>query len=423
MKSSLLYKIADHIFEQTIIAGDKPKYIPDKTHSKNPGADYHKTEKGWYLNKTNHKEHNIENDQSKVLHKSDKTITPTSDEIEYMKKYYKQDGFFDSIDFVNHLNYFSDARREAKKFCKVVGQDIQNKIHGFSGNDYGESLNAKTLANLAAWHFNLGKGDYRTNFVLGEKPNEKLLKQYAQYIKREQEVLRRSGLVTKDGKVRLFRNVGKSLFAYHEDGMNIDNFTDHIGETMQYRGSHIESWTFYPDLNWDGAKIYAEVPLEAVVASFVGRDHINPFQHMSEKECMICSSLIHEVQLVGKDTECYADFKTKYYSDIANQYGHSINDFSNALKSITPQERQEYESLKKSDNFEDKIKMLNHKAFAPSDLNELAKNEQNPQILLKLFENPYFNSGTLKLLAEKDNDEILKKVCEFAEKENDFQVL
>ena len=90
MKSSLLYKIADHIFEQTIIAGDKPKYIPDKTHSKNPGADYHKTEKGWYLNKTNHKEHNIEKDQSKVLHKSDKTITPTSDEIEYMKKYYIQ---------------------------------------------------------------------------------------------------------------------------------------------------------------------------------------------------------------------------------------------------------------------------------------------------------------------------------------------
>ena len=132
------------------------------------------------------------------------------------------------------------------------------------------------------------------------------------HLKREQQVLKRAGLVTKDGKVRLFSNVGKSLFKYHTDGINIDNFSDHIGETMQYRGSHIQSWTFKPDLSWDGAKIYAEVPLEAVVASFVGRKgHKISFQHMDECECMICSSLVHEVQLVGKDYKCNSTFEKR----------------------------------------------------------------------------------------------------------------
>lgn len=401
-----VYKIADRLFQRVIFAAaDKAKYVYDPEHKQNPGAQYHKTDKGWYLNKEKGKEEN------ESIKQKPQPVVITQAEQAYINNYKQQDGKFNAFGYIYGLGGFSSARKAAQEKYPVEGSTIQYKIHDFSGGGFGKAPNAKYLANLAAWHFNLGKGDYRTKGVLGEKPSDEQLKEYAQYLKREQEIVKRAGLVTKDGKVRLFRNVGHSLFEYHTDGITFSNYTEHYGAKMQYRGSHIQSWTFRPDLTWNGAKIYAEVPLEAVVASFIGRNSVDTFSHMSEKECMICSSLVHQVHLVGESSYCLKDFKDKYFQEIAIANGAS------------QQEMKEFEKLSKSKKLEDKMKLLKNSLFTPEALNQMAQQEKNPKLLLEIAGSPLANDQTFNILIGKGNTAALEKILQKAQTSKDLELL
>ena len=414
MKDIFLYKIADKIVDKIIkISADDSKYIYDPEHKKNPGGGFYKTKSGWSNKKKNKSNDESINDESKKQEensskndviKNNLKFTISSFQKKYLEKFYK-DGSFNAKDYIYSMETFSAARKPIeKKYADKIGTKIEEKINWFSGGGYGESSNAIELANLAAWHFNLGKGDYRTNGVLGEKPDDELLEQYSQYLQKEQEILKQSGLVTKDGKVRLYRNVGKSLFKYHDsdDPIQYNTYKDHIGATMEYRGSHIESWTFKPDLSWDGAKIYAEVPLEACIASFIGRSGCgNSFQHMHERECMICSSLIDEVKLVGSDSWCEESVKNKYFEEIQNDLGENVEDFENHIQPASPQEMAEYQELKHSKDPKERIKAIHHKLCNSKELESMVVDE-DPNVQYEIALSPKVTGKALDYLADSE---------------------
>ena len=131
-----VYKIADVLFDKIIFAADKVKYIPDPNHEKNPGSQYHKTKKGWYLNKDKETETT-----------STQNISLTQQEQSYLSKYMQNNDKVNTYGFITDLGSFNSVRTQVNKKYQVDGKSIETKINYFSGNGYGETTNAVQLAN------------------------------------------------------------------------------------------------------------------------------------------------------------------------------------------------------------------------------------------------------------------------------------
>ena len=342
----------------------------------------------------------------------------TDKDKEYVQKYYTSSGDFRTYDFITHLYGFDSIRNEtyAEHGISSLNEslpNIESKINYFSGSGYKGS-NAKKLALLAAYHFGFEKGDFRTDYKKEPPPDPKEVEEYARYLKIEQDILRKSGLVTKDGKVRLFRNVGESLFRYHkeDDPIQYSTYKQHYGATMEYRGSHIECWTFKPDLHWEGAKIYAEVPIEAVIGSFIGRGGTgDSYQHNSECECTICTTdFVKEVRLVGSDSFCIPEVKNGYLYDVKSQYGSNSNDYEMYVMPISEEDKQEFEKLYNSKNPEDRKEALNNPLISKELIQKMFEKEKDNSVLAEIAGNPKTPVDVLKNLISNDNFEVQKEL-------------
>lgn len=342
----------------------------------------------------------------------------TDKDKEYVKQYYTSSGEFRTYDFLVNLYEFNSIRKETYaehgiKSLNTTCPNIESKIHYFSGSGYKGS-NAQKLALLAAYHFGFEKGDFRTNYKKEPPPDPKEVEEYARYIKVEQDVLRKAGLVTKDGKVRLFRNVGESLFRYHkeDDPIQYDTYTQHYGATMEYRGSHIECWTFKPDLNWGGAKIYAEVPIEAVIGSFIGRGGTGDSYHFNnECECTICTTdFVKEVTLVGSGYHCIPEAKNGYLNDVKSHYGSSADDYEMFVMPVSEEDKQEFEKLYNSENPEERKEALNNPLMSKELITKMAEKEKDVSVLSAIAGNSKTPVDVLKSLIPNDDLEIQKEL-------------
>lgn len=338
----------------------------------------------------------------------------SEEDKEYVKKFYKNDKF--NIDsFVRELGSFGTIREETYKEHGITSLEsgcpnIEKKMNYFSNSGYKGS-NAQKLALLAAFHFGFEKGDFRTDYKKEPPPTKEEIEEYGRYIKIEQDILRKSGLVTKDGKVRLYRNVGQSLFRYHkpDDPIQYSTYKDHYGATMEYRGSHIESWSFIPDLGWDGAKIYADVPIEAVIGSFIGRYHKDSYGHMGEKECTICTSeFVKEVRLVGHNGYCMPEIQKKWEEDLQEQFGATVDDYENYVMPVSQEEKDAFDKLRNSDNPEDRKEALNNPLMNKEAIKEMAQKEKDPDILKEIAGHSKTPVDVLKSLTNNDNLEVQK---------------
>ena len=116
-------------------------------------------------------------------------------------------------------------------------------------------------------------------------------------------------MVDDDGYITLFRNTDENQF---------ENQTiPHFGQKGNYSGNNIESWTTNPDLEWEGTKVMAKVPITSCIASCIGR-RTNPFMKTDECEIMVCGKEIPQVTAIGRGGKITVKkIRTSYLSKIA----------------------------------------------------------------------------------------------------------
>ena len=173
--------------------------------------------------------------------------------------------------------------------------------------------------------------DFRMDIGRIPRLDRKFLEDYSDYILHEQEVIRMSGIVDKDGMLTLFRNT---------DGRQIANMGNcELGMETKYKGNNIESWTTKPTLRWSSQtgstkKVMAKVPLYACIASCIGRRE-KPFMVKRECEIMVCGAFVKSVQLVGIDSVEIKEIYEGYLKDVMN----NMTRFANGTMDTSPKSK------------------------------------------------------------------------------------
>lgn len=150
--------IASNVFIETLVrnfiakikfAKDKPDFIPDETHKKNPGGDYHKTPKGWGLNnderkKKQDKKQKVELEKQKATRELDLTKSGEGEYAQegkyiYERQIHKDDviTFMDKDGNLVKGKKFGDLSENQKK--DLLAQiKVCGFIHAKGFNNYGD---------------------------------------------------------------------------------------------------------------------------------------------------------------------------------------------------------------------------------------------------------------------------------------------
>ena len=171
--------------------------------------------------------------------------------------------------------------------------DVNNLIIDFADKKMKEA--GHILSTYLAYRHNLSP-DFRVDTNNIPRYDKRFAERLDKYIRREQEIISKTGLVNEDGTITLFRNT---------DEHQADFSSALLNDKIQYKGNNLESLTTNIDLNWNTngrhtKKVMAKIPLYACIASCVGRNE-KPFMTKKQCEIMVCGAFIPKVRYVGSD--------------------------------------------------------------------------------------------------------------------------
>jgi len=304
------------LHEKTLKAGSY-QYVYDPDHKHKPEGDWEQTEKGWSQKDGKPSEKKPQTQSNRISFK----VPLSAKEKGFVSKHLKTSSH---SEYLKQVNSAACIRESIEDSMGKPNHTIDRLIDDFTGAGYANET-GKMLSILAAHSFGHLTPDYRTGFDTSfdnfKKPTPEALEAFKKYREREVEVLKHAGFVTPKGTIRLFRNSASTAQlkgAEVKEDYTAEDYEKLMGHEFKYSGNHSESWSLNPNLDWEGVKITAEVPAEAVIASFVGRkgNKCETFAYQDdEDECevIICADLVDKVACVSYDGKKETDFVSDFH--------------------------------------------------------------------------------------------------------------
>ena len=293
------------------------EYINDPKHEKRPiGIGWYITPNGWARGS------NAKHKPTKVI-KNIPKAKPTTKHCEMLLDISENIAVFISKDITNFksaVNVVADKVENARNKYR----NFDNMIVGFA--DQKKSKVAPKLSAMMAYIFALSP-DFRNKGNPIMDYCKKTINEAKEYIAFEQEIIRMTGLLNDDDTITLFRNTDEKQF---------ENSQLCGGDVVNYKGNNFESWTTNPDLTLSidrkrKIKICAKVPINACLASCIGREKGREFMYKDSGECeiMVCGAFIKEAMIIGDNTGIKIDGARDIYFQ---EYKSNMKKFANKHK-------------------------------------------------------------------------------------------